>query len=163
MWFHSPCHAAVRMARFSLRCAAASKRRWVERTPKHIIALARIFEQVPDAKIVAIVRDGRDVALSLAKWHLSLCAPPQSPSPVATTAAVDWGADWSAPALSADRRAEAMAVAAAISAGQSCRDAVFEHAAVGRFVCRRRLVRGVRLSFCHCALRKRSLRTMADH
>lgn len=41
------------------------KRRWVEKTPSHVRAIARIFGEIPDAKVIVMLRDGRDVACSL--------------------------------------------------------------------------------------------------
>ena len=41
--------------------------RWAECTPDHLLYIARIKQTIPDALIVHIVRDGRDVALSLDK------------------------------------------------------------------------------------------------
>ncbi len=41
--------------------------RWAECTPEHLLYLKRIKETIPDALIIHIIRDGRDVALSLEK------------------------------------------------------------------------------------------------
>jgi len=41
------------------------KRHWVEKTPKHIYYIEKILKLVPNARIVLIIRDGRDVALSI--------------------------------------------------------------------------------------------------
>ena len=41
--------------------------RWAECTPEHLLSLQRIKETIPDAIVIHIIRDGRDVALSLAK------------------------------------------------------------------------------------------------
>jgi hypothetical protein len=41
--------------------------RWAECTPEHLLHLPRIKETIPDALIIHIIRDGRDVALSNAK------------------------------------------------------------------------------------------------
>jgi hypothetical protein len=41
--------------------------RWAEKTPDHVLFLKQIRRTVPDALIIHIVRDGRDVALSLSK------------------------------------------------------------------------------------------------
>lgn len=46
---------------------AAGKHRWAEKTPNHIHAINRILEIYPSAKILLIIRDGRDVAVSLRK------------------------------------------------------------------------------------------------
>jgi hypothetical protein len=43
--------------------------RWADCTPEHLLHLARIKETIPDALIVHIIRDGRDVALSLEKQN----------------------------------------------------------------------------------------------
>jgi hypothetical protein len=39
--------------------------RWAEKTPDHVLYLGEIKRTVPDALIIHIIRDGRDVALSL--------------------------------------------------------------------------------------------------
>lgn len=59
----------IRMARlvWYKNTVAAGKHRWVEKTPAHIHAIGRILEVYPDARILLIVRDGRDVAVSLRK------------------------------------------------------------------------------------------------
>ena len=41
--------------------------RWAETTPDHLLALPRIKQTIPNALVVHIIRDGRDVALSLEK------------------------------------------------------------------------------------------------
>jgi|SRR5215470_3822103 len=41
--------------------------RWAECTPEHVLCLPRIRETLPDALIIHIIRDGRDVALSTMK------------------------------------------------------------------------------------------------
>ena len=41
--------------------------RWADCTPEHLLHLERIKETVPEALIIHIIRDGRDVALSTAK------------------------------------------------------------------------------------------------
>ena len=41
--------------------------RWAECTPDHLLYISRIKETIPDALIIHIIRDGRDVALSLDK------------------------------------------------------------------------------------------------
>jgi len=43
--------------------------RWAECTPEHLLYLHRIKQTIPDALIVHIIRDGRDVALSLEKQN----------------------------------------------------------------------------------------------
>ena len=41
--------------------------RWAEKTPDHVLYLREIKRTIPDALIIHIIRDGRDVALSLDK------------------------------------------------------------------------------------------------
>src|SRR4051812_19880290 len=41
--------------------------RWSECTPEHVLYLEEIKREIPQAKIIHIVRDGRDVAVSLEK------------------------------------------------------------------------------------------------
>jgi Sulfotransferase family len=41
--------------------------RWADTTPEHLLYLGRIKETIPDALIIHIIRDGRDVALSTDK------------------------------------------------------------------------------------------------
>jgi hypothetical protein len=41
--------------------------RWADCTPEHLLYLDRIKQTIPDALIIHIIRDGRDVALSLEK------------------------------------------------------------------------------------------------
>lgn len=41
--------------------------RWADNTPEHLLHLRRIKETIPNALIIHIIRDGRDVALSTAK------------------------------------------------------------------------------------------------
>jgi hypothetical protein len=48
-------------------CRKQGVHRWVEKTPDHALYIRRIKQSIPDSLIVHIIRDGRDVALSLAK------------------------------------------------------------------------------------------------
>jgi hypothetical protein len=41
--------------------------RWADTTPEHLLYLPRIKETIPDALVIHIIRDGRDVALSTDK------------------------------------------------------------------------------------------------
>ena len=43
------------------------KTRWVEKTPKHIQYIGRIFSIFPKAKVIIMQRDGRDVIVSIRK------------------------------------------------------------------------------------------------
>ncbi len=53
------------LQRFDIRAIAEGKPRWVEKTPKHIHALAQLLELCPNTKILLLLRDGRDVACSI--------------------------------------------------------------------------------------------------
>jgi hypothetical protein len=46
---------------------AHRKHRWVEKTPVHVRMIDRIFARYPDARVLFVVRDGRDVAVSMRK------------------------------------------------------------------------------------------------
>ncbi|NQZ67397.1 MAG: sulfotransferase [Lentisphaeria bacterium] len=52
---------------FEFLTIKARKRRWIEKTPGNIRYLSPIFERLPDAKVIIIIRDGRDVAASIQK------------------------------------------------------------------------------------------------
>ncbi len=43
--------------------------RWADCTPDHLLAMPRIKQTIPNALVIHIIRDGRDVALSLEKQH----------------------------------------------------------------------------------------------
>jgi hypothetical protein len=51
-------------ALFETWTASRGKRRWGEKTPHHTLCWPTILEGFPDLKVVHLVRDGRDVALS---------------------------------------------------------------------------------------------------
>ena len=48
-------------------CRKQGVERWAETTPEHQLYISRIKETIPDALIVHVIRDGRDVALSWEK------------------------------------------------------------------------------------------------
>lgn len=48
-------------------CAKQGVERWADTTPEHLLYLRRIKETIPDALIIHVIRDGRDVALSWEK------------------------------------------------------------------------------------------------
>jgi hypothetical protein len=48
-------------------CRKQGVRRWAETTPEHLLYLRRIKETIPEALIIHVIRDGRDVALSWEK------------------------------------------------------------------------------------------------
>jgi hypothetical protein len=60
------------MRKFDRWAIADGKQRWVEKTPKHILYIGQILKHRPNARIILIVRDGRDVAFSLQKRMGSL-------------------------------------------------------------------------------------------
>jgi|SRR5690625_85132 len=45
-------------------CEAQGVKRWAECTPEHLLYMRQIKREIPDAKVIHIIRDGRDVALS---------------------------------------------------------------------------------------------------
>ena len=53
------------LKKFNVKAVVAGKRRVVEKTPKHIQCIGKILKWSPEAKIIIIVRDGRDVAYSI--------------------------------------------------------------------------------------------------
>ena len=55
------------LRRFNMATLANGKKRWVEKTPKHIRCIEFLKEVTPHAKFIIIIRDGRDVALSIKK------------------------------------------------------------------------------------------------
>lgn len=55
------------LARFNKETVCRGKKRWVEKTPKHVRHLDRIFRLFPAARVVVMVRDPRDVVSSLKK------------------------------------------------------------------------------------------------
>ncbi|MDZ7584261.1 MAG: sulfotransferase [Thiobacillus sp.] len=50
-----------------LYAAKRGKQLWIEKTPQHMLYLSEIWHDFPQARILHILRDGRDVALSLSK------------------------------------------------------------------------------------------------
>lgn len=62
-----PSVAAMLESLTAQRAARHGKTRWVEKTPRHLLALPLIRRSWPQAPIVRIVRDPRDVALSLSR------------------------------------------------------------------------------------------------
>jgi hypothetical protein len=57
------------MRTFDRWAIAHGKNRWAEKTPKHILRIDSILKQRLDARILLIIRDGRDVACSLQRRH----------------------------------------------------------------------------------------------
>ncbi|MEE2730010.1 MAG: sulfotransferase [Pseudomonadota bacterium] len=53
------------MLEFDKSTVIAGKRRWVEKTPRHILHINEILNWCEGAKIILILRDGKDVAYSI--------------------------------------------------------------------------------------------------
>jgi hypothetical protein len=67
--YDPPLHYGRFVARlFDLHGAAKGKRLVGEKTPKYVRYLATLNELWPTAKVVHMIRDGRDIALSLREW-----------------------------------------------------------------------------------------------
>ena len=62
-----PSPAAMLESLTVLHARKAGKARWVEKTPRHLLMTDTLRAHWPDAYIVRIVRDPRDVALSLTR------------------------------------------------------------------------------------------------
>jgi hypothetical protein len=76
--------------------------RWAECTPEHLLHLPRIQETIPDALVIHVIRDGRDVALSAEKVGFIKPAPWDKDPPV-MAAGLYW--DWVVRKGRADGRA----------------------------------------------------------
>jgi Sulfotransferase family len=63
------CHGAGDFLRIVMEETARHQgvTRWADSTPDHLLYIPQIKHEIPDALIVHIIRDGRDVALSYAK------------------------------------------------------------------------------------------------
>jgi hypothetical protein len=57
---------------FNREAAAAGKPRWAEKTPHHIRHLDLLFRCFPDARVILMLRDGRDVACSFRERRADL-------------------------------------------------------------------------------------------
>jgi hypothetical protein len=62
-----PSFAALLESLTAQRAERNGKARWVEKTPRHLTKVRRIRMTWPEARVVRIVRDPRDVALSLSR------------------------------------------------------------------------------------------------
>jgi len=63
--FKAPEEQESLLQKFERETLAAGKRRWVEKTPKHVRRIEELFKRTPDARILVMLRDGRDVACSI--------------------------------------------------------------------------------------------------
>src|SRR4029077_10039255 len=63
------CHNAGDFLRIVMEAMARGQggERWADCTPEHLLSLTRIKETIPNALAIHIIRDGRDVALSMEK------------------------------------------------------------------------------------------------
>lgn len=50
---------------FTLNAEGEGKRRWGDKTPYYVLHIPLILEMFPDAQVIHLIRDGRDVALSM--------------------------------------------------------------------------------------------------
>ncbi|MEQ9033649.1 sulfotransferase [Gracilimonas sp.] len=57
--------AQLLLDEFEQRTVAEGKIRWIEKTPGHILYIDKLFQLKPNAKVIIIIRDGRDVACSI--------------------------------------------------------------------------------------------------
>jgi hypothetical protein len=62
-----PSVAALLESLTAARATANGKPRWAEKTPRHLLSMPAIRAAWPDAQIVRVVRDPRDVALSASR------------------------------------------------------------------------------------------------
>ena len=70
-------------------CRKQGVERWAETTPEHLLYLWRIKETIPEALIIHVIRDGRDVALSWEKLR-QIRALPWDRTRLAMAAAIHW-------------------------------------------------------------------------
>jgi hypothetical protein len=69
-----PSAAGLIDALFSLYAARHGKSRWGDKTPQHGLRLPELLAVFPKAKIIHLVRDGRDVAESTARIAIGPCS-----------------------------------------------------------------------------------------
>jgi hypothetical protein len=62
--FNETHRSMQRLSRIDAAAAAEGKLQWVEKTPIHVRYLHKLFHLRPRARVVLMVRDGRDVASS---------------------------------------------------------------------------------------------------
>ncbi len=61
------CRSGGDFLRIMMECVAEQQgvRRWSDCTPEHLLSATRIVRELPGARIIHIIRDGRDVAYSM--------------------------------------------------------------------------------------------------
>lgn len=62
-------HAAAARSVFEAYAELRGKARWGDKTPGYVSHLRVVAATFPDAVFVHVLRDGREVAASLAEWH----------------------------------------------------------------------------------------------
>lgn len=67
IFFHSGFKIRLADWVWSMAAISRGKTRWVEKTPAHIHYLEQMLNAYPEAKILLLIRDGRNVAISLRK------------------------------------------------------------------------------------------------
>jgi len=70
-------------------CRKQGVERWAETTPEHLLYLRRIKQTIPEALIIHVIRDGRDVALSWEKLR-QIRALPWDRTRLAMAAGIHW-------------------------------------------------------------------------
>jgi len=63
-----------------LRCRAAGKPRWGDKTPRHVFCIPQLFELDPTSQVLCMVRDPRAVVLSYRDWVHRRATPGELPS-----------------------------------------------------------------------------------
>jgi len=58
-------HVSKLMKEWDRKCKENNRSRWIEKTPPHIFQIPRLLASRPNAQILLIIRDGRDVVASL--------------------------------------------------------------------------------------------------
>ncbi|MEM6579667.1 MAG: sulfotransferase [Pseudomonadota bacterium] len=64
---HDPSIGAILAAMTEQQMNRVGKKRWIEKTPNHLLYVEKIRQVYPDSKVIRIVRDPRDTALSILK------------------------------------------------------------------------------------------------
>ena len=63
--FAPPLRIIKSFQKWGRSCLEANKKRWGEKTPRHILHLPEIFFCYPNCRVILMLRDGRDVACSI--------------------------------------------------------------------------------------------------
>jgi hypothetical protein len=65
LFLHTDAKIQATFRQWDADCRAQGKARWVEKTPPHIFQIHRLLAFRPQARVVLLLRDGRDVVCSL--------------------------------------------------------------------------------------------------